>query len=168
MSDSSPPTGSAPPAAEPLYREKMWPAPWIWVVVLGFSGAGIFIFAPISISAGITAAIVLLVIVSALLILSTPTIVVTEQTVQVGRAVIERRFVGTVESFTGSEATEQRGTKLHGLAYVCIRGWISPVVRIEITDESDPTPYWLASTRRPRQLAAVVSGRRTGTSTPES
>lgn len=137
-------------------------------MVLGIAGAGIFIFAPISISAGITAAIVLAVVITVLLILSTPTIVVTGQTVQVGRAVIERRFVGTAEGFTGTAATEQRGTKLHGLAYVCIRGWISPVVRIEIADDNDPTPYWLVSTRRPRQLVAAVSGRRAGKSTSES
>lgn len=158
MSDSSADTGSAPPAAEPLFRERLWPSPWIWLVVLGLSGAGVFVFAPISISAGITAAIVLAVVMVLLLILSTPKIVVTNQTVQVGRAVIERRFVGSAEGFTGEDATEQRGTELHGLAYVCIRGWINPVVRIEITDDSDPTPYWLASTRRPRQLVAAIVG----------
>lgn len=157
MSDSSAEVPSAPTAAEPLFREKLWPSPWIWLVVLGLAGAGVFIFAPISISAGITAAIVLAVVMTLLLILSTPKIVVTTHTVQVGRAVIERRFLGAAEGFTGDAATEQRGIKLHGLAYVCIRGWINPVVRIEITDDSDPTPYWLTSTRRPRQLVAVIT-----------
>lgn len=160
MSDSS---ADVPPApvAGPLFRERLWPSLWIWLVVLGLSGAGVFIFAPISISAGITAAIVLAVVMVLLLLLSTPKIEVTDRTVQVGRAVIERRYVGPAEGFSGNEATEQRGTKLHGLAYVCIRGWINPVVRIEITDDSDPTPYWLASTRRPRQLVdAIASGKR--------
>jgi hypothetical protein len=31
------------------------------------------------------------------------------------------------------------------------------VVTIEITDETDLTPYWIASTRRPQQLAAALN-----------
>ncbi|BAS08574.1 hypothetical protein AHiyo4_19960 [Arthrobacter sp. Hiyo4] len=108
-------------------------------------------------SAGYTAAAVLFTIMAALLVLSTPTILVTSETVTVGRATIERRFVGGVEGFRGKDATAQRGTKLNGLAYLCIRGWIDPVVRIEITDPSDRTPYWLTSSRRPEELAAALS-----------
>ncbi len=40
---------------------------------------------------------------------------------------------------------------------MCIRGWIDPVVRIEITDPADRTPYWLASTRHPDELVAALS-----------
>jgi hypothetical protein len=49
---------------------------------------------------------------------------------------------------------------LDGRAYLCLRGWISPVVRVELDDPDDPTPYWLVSTRRPAQLvAALAEGR---------
>ena len=91
----------------------------------------------------------LFVIIAVLLIVSTPSITVTAETLQVGRATIERRFIGAVTPFSGKEATAERGPRLNGLAYLCIRGWVDPVVRIEITDPSDPTPYWLTSTRRP-------------------
>ncbi len=106
----------------------------------GLSGAGILVFAPISIAAGITAAVVLFVIIAVLLVLSTPSITVTAETLQVGRATIERRFIGAVTAFRGKEATAERGPRLNGLAYLCIRGWVDPVVRIEITDPSDPHP----------------------------
>jgi hypothetical protein len=82
---------------------------------------------------------------------------VTSTTLTVGRATIERRYLGAVSAYTGDEATEQRGTALNGLAYLCIRGWISPVVRIEVTDPEDRTPYWLASTRRPKQFTAALT-----------
>lgn len=156
MSDSSSALPPAPAKAAPLFQEKLWPAVWIWIVVLGLSAAGIFIFAPISITAGVVAAIILAITMTVLLILTTPRIVVTERTLQVGRATIDRQHVGMVEAFRDSEATEQRGPQLHGLAYLCIRGWVGPVVRIEITDDSDPTPYWLASTRHPDQLSAAL------------
>jgi hypothetical protein len=140
-----------------LYSEKLHPNLWIWLVAAGISGAGILVFAPISITAGITAAVVLFVIISVLLVVSTPSITVTPDTLQVGRATIERRFVGAVSQFRGKEATAERGTRLNGLAFLCIRGWVDPVVRIEITDPSDPTPYWLTSTRRPEQLLAALT-----------
>lgn len=140
-----------------LFAEKLWPSFWIWVVVLGLSAAGILMFAPISITAGIIAALVLLAIMTTMLVLSTPSIMVDSETVQVGRASIQRDFVGDVSAFRKDEATAERGTRLNGLAYLCIRGWIDPVVRIEITDPADRTPYWLASTRRPEELLAALS-----------
>lgn len=139
-----------------IYREKLWPSVWIWIIAAGISGAGILVFAPISAAAGFTAAAVLFAIIAVLLVLSTPGIVVTQDSLTVGRATIERRFLGAVEQFRGEEATAERGTRLNGLAYLCIRGWIDPVVKIEITDPADRTPYWLASTRHPDQLAAAL------------
>jgi hypothetical protein len=34
---------------------------------------------------------------------------------------------------------------------------VDPVVRIEIEDPSDRTPYWLASSRHPEQLIAALN-----------
>lgn len=147
------PTGDT----EVIFAEKLWPAWWIWVVAIGLSGAGILVFAPISLAAGITAAIVLFAVITAMLLLSTPSISVTARTLQVGRAGIERRFVGSVQPFRGEEATAERGTRLNALAFLCIRGWIDAVVRIEITDPADRTPYWLTSTRRPEELVAALA-----------
>jgi hypothetical protein len=38
-----------------------------------------------------------------------------------------------------------------------IRGWVSPVVTVEVLDAEDPTPYWLISTRKPEVLAAAIA-----------
>lgn len=142
-----------------IYQEKLWPNIWMWIIAAGVSGAGILVFAPISPAAGFTAAAVLFVIIAVLLVLSTPSIVVTDSTLNVGRATIERKFIGAVEQFRGGEATAERGTRLNGLAYLCIRGWIDPVVKVEIVDPADNTPYWLTSTRRPDELTAALSRR---------
>jgi hypothetical protein len=159
-SSSAAPVPNTPSAGVPaVFRERLWPNIWIWIIAAGISGAGILVFAPISLAAGYTAAGVLFVIIAVLLVVSTPTIMVTDESLTVGRATIERRFVGPVEAFSGKEATAQRGTKLNGLAYLCIRGWIDPVVRVEITDPSDRTPYWLTSSRRPEELAAALSAK---------
>ncbi|WP_104117429.1 DUF3093 domain-containing protein [Arthrobacter sp. B1805] len=140
------------------YEERLWPSPWVWLIAAGFSSATIVMFAPISMEVGYGAAAVVAVIVFTLLILSTPRITVTATTLTVGRATIERKYLGTVQWFTGDDATNQRGPGLNGLAYLCIRGWISPVVRIEISDPEDRTPYWLVSSRHPERLAAALAG----------
>ena len=155
-SSAAVPAPNSTPSDAVLYSEKLRPNVWIWLVSAGLSGAGILVFAPISLAAGLTAAVVLFVIIAVLLVLSTPAITVTGSTLRVGRATIERRFVGSASAYRGAEATAERGTRLNGLAFLCIRGWIDPVVRMEITDPSDRTPYWLTSTRRPDQLIAAL------------
>lgn len=146
------------PPASPEYEERLWPAAWIWAVAAGMAGASILVFAPINIATGVVAAVVIGIVLAILLIVSTPRIRVTNAELEVGRARIERRFIGRVEGFRSEEATVQRGTALNATAYQCIRGWISPVVRVEITDELDRTPYWIMSTRHPEELVAALAG----------
>ena len=156
MSSASPQSAPSPTAA--IYTEKLWPNFWSWVITLFLAGASILIFLPISVLTGVIAFFVVLIILVIALITSTPTIAVTADSLQVGRAHIERKFVGQVAVYHGDAATEQRGIKLNGLAFLCIRGWIKPVVKIEITDPDDKTPYWLTSSRTPDNLAAALRG----------
>jgi hypothetical protein len=77
-----------------IYREKLWPNVWIWIISAGIAGAGILVFAPISMAAGYTAAAVLFVIIAVLLVLSTPAIVVTGESLTVGRATMSANVAG--------------------------------------------------------------------------
>lgn len=157
---STPPAGSAGPgAADPVrYEERLKPSWWIWLVAVMISGLSVLVFVPIGLEIGLGAAVVVFIVIALLLRVSTPRIVVTDRTLQVGRAGIERSYVGEVTGYRGEDATYQRGPALHGLAFMCIRGWIDPVVRIQITDQRDRTPYWLTSTRHPERLVAVLGG----------
>ena len=157
-SAAAPAPKSAPSDSTVLYTEKLWPNFWIWLVVGGAlqrrnPDAG----AHQHLRPASPRPIVLFAIITVLLVLSTPSITVTRTTLRVGRATIERSFLGKATAFRGKEATAERGTRLNGLAFLCIRGWVDPVVRIEIDDPSDRTPYWLTSTRRPEQLIAALS-----------
>jgi len=118
----------------------------------------ILVFAPIDLGLGIAAAVAFFAVEVLILVATTPRIVVRERTLQVGRASIERHHVGQVTGYRGEDARAQRGPLLHGLAFVNVRGWIAPVVRIQLTDERDRTPYWLTSTRRPEELVAALGG----------
>jgi hypothetical protein len=41
-------------------------------------------------------------------------------------------------------------------AFVSIRPWIGPGVQLWLDDPEDPTPYWIVSSRHPRQVAELV------------
>jgi hypothetical protein len=85
-----------------------------------------------------------------------PLIKVTKTRLLVGRANIERSQLGKIEVITKDRIFEERGPKLDSSAYRVFQGSVQKALKINIKDEKDPTPYWLFSTRRPDQLAAVL------------
>ncbi|MCV7741689.1 DUF3093 domain-containing protein [Micrococcus luteus] len=152
------PEGAAAGPDPVLFEERLTPSPGVWTVALMLAALTILVFAPIDLGLGIAAAVVFFAVEVLILVSTTPRIVVRERTLQVGRASIERHHVGQVTGYRGEDARAQRGPLLHGLAFVTVRGWIAPVVRIQLTDERDRTPYWLTSTRRPEELVAALGG----------
>jgi hypothetical protein len=66
--------------------------------------------------------------------------------------------VGGVRAARGADAVHERGVGLHADAWLLIRGWIPDVVRVELDDPQDPTPYWIISSRRADALAAAIAG----------
>lgn len=156
MPETTDPNSTQPAGAPgPAYREYLWPAWWIWILVVGTGGAGYVIFSPINVGAGLIAGSIVTVALTVVTINHTLTggrIEVTDEWVRVGRARIERRHVGAAAAFRGDDAHAARGPKLNGTAFMCFRGWIDPVVTLEITDPADSTPYWITSTRHPEQL----------------
>jgi hypothetical protein len=64
--------------------------------------------------------------------------------------------VGEVEGYEGAEATTQRGPKLDARAWTLFRGYVRGVVKVEVQDPADPTPYWLVSVRNPSAVVAAL------------
>jgi hypothetical protein len=139
------------------FRERLWPASWVFLSTALVIPASLLVFLPISPEAGVIVAVVLYAAIVVALLATTPVIEVTDGMLRVGRARIERTFVGAVTAHTGADAVAERGTRLDARAWLMLRGWIPGVVRIEITDDADPTPYWLVSTRRPEELAEALT-----------
>jgi len=138
------------------YRERLTPAVWVYLATALVIPASLLVFLPISIPAGVTAAAVLYAAILTVLILTTPTVSVVDGELRAGRAHLSREFVAGATAFRGEEARAERGVRLDARAWLLLRGWIDPVVKIELNDPADPTPYWLVSTRRPEELAAAL------------
>ena len=147
------------PGGSPIiYHETLRPTWSMWLMVIIAAALGGLTLAPLSTGWGIASGIVVAAVAVFALLASQSDITVTTTHLQVGRASIEREHVGEVTGYVGDAAFQQRGQKLHGLAYLHLRSWIKPVVRIQIEDRQDRTPYWLTSTARPEELVEVLDG----------
>jgi len=144
----------------PDYRERLWPTPWIYIATLLLIPASILVLAPVSMPAGIATGLILYLATAGSLSLTAPVIEVRDRMLHAGRAAISLDQTGEAVAASGPDARRERGTGLDARAYLVIRGWVDPVVRVPITDPADPAPYWLVSSRRPKELAAVINGSR--------
>jgi hypothetical protein len=76
-----------------------------------------------------------------------------------GAARIELIHLGTADALDKDETRRVHGVDANARAFLLTRPYLSRSVRVAIDDPADPTPYWLISTRHPRQLAAALTGR---------
>lgn len=144
----------------PRYRETLTPAAWIFAATALVMPASLLVFLPISLPAGIAVAVGLYAAIVVVLVSTTPRIEVTETELRAGRARLPLDVVAAVSPATGREAFEERGVKLDSRAWMLLRGWIPGLVRVDLDDPQDPTPYWLVSSRRPEELAAAINAAR--------
>jgi hypothetical protein len=139
-----------------LYRERLWATPWLFVSTLLVIPAIMLVFAPINLTVGVVLAIAVYAAWAVFLVATAPVIRVTREELVAGHARIPLSLVGEPQAYRGEEATQERGRRLDARAWLLIRGWIKPVVKVPVTDPDDPTPYWLLSTRNPDQLVRVL------------
>jgi hypothetical protein len=76
--------------------------------------------------------------------------------VQVGKASIEARFIGVCEEVPFATRFAQRLPNLDPRAYLRLQNSRKGLLKLEVVDKNDPTPYWVVSTKRPAQLIAAI------------
>jgi Protein of unknown function (DUF3093) len=140
------------------YRERLWPAPWVFIATGLVIPASLLVFLPIAPLVGVGVAVLLYAAIVGVLLATTATIEVTDAEFRAGRARMPLSVVGSAQAFEGDEASAERGVRLDARAWLLLRGWIPGVVRVEVVDDADPTPYWLVASRNPEKLAAALKG----------
>lgn len=138
------------------FRERLSPAWWL-IGALGLLLPGsLLIFLPLSVLVGIVVGLGLWWGCVAVLWFFSPVLTVTGQRFSAGAASVEISYINSVELFRDEDARRERGTGLDARAWLVIRAWIDPVVKITLNDPLDPTPYWLVSSARPQQLVEAI------------
>ncbi|WP_207456683.1 DUF3093 domain-containing protein [Desertivibrio insolitus] len=144
----------------PAFRERLRPPYSLYLALVLLIPAMLVIFLPIDPRIGFVVAPLAFVVAVVVITLIAPTVSVTAGELVAGRAHLPLEYTGQVTVHRGGEAALQRGQHLDARAWLVIRGGIDPVVRVEVTDERDPVPYWLVSSRRPDELAAAIAAGR--------
>lgn len=144
----------------PLHEERLWPSPGWWVVVaLGAAMAGAAVL-PVGVLVVAPVALVVLGACVAGLVAASARVVVAGGELRAGPAHVPVTLLGEAEVLRGEQARHARGPGLDARAFLVLRGWVDPVVRVRLVDPQDPTPYWLVSTRRPEDLVRALEAAR--------
>ncbi len=84
-------------------------------------------------------------------------IVITDELLSAGKVQIPRSALGKAKQIEKDEQFAARGALLDARAFLVLKSGLPDLVRIEISDKADPTPYILVSTRRGAELVAALS-----------
>lgn len=142
---------------EARYVERLWPSVGVWLLIPMISLVAVVALLPVGRVVGVVGGVLIAAALAAVAVLSTPVVGVLDGELVAGRARVPVTLLGATTVARGEQARQQRGPGLDARAYLLIRGWIDPVLRVELADPQDPTPYWLVSTRRPEQLAQALT-----------
>ncbi|HVN12217.1 MAG TPA: DUF3093 domain-containing protein [Kineosporiaceae bacterium] len=138
------------------YRERLWPAWWLWPLVVALGAGFGLVVAPYGAVPAVVVTVVMTGVLAVLLLSWTATVGLDGDLFVAGRARIPVRLLGTPEVLDAAGMQHARGPGLDARAYLCLRGWIGPGLRVPVVDPEDPVPYWLVSSRRPGELADAL------------
>lgn len=83
-------------------------------------------------------------------------ITVDEKELHVGKAHIDLRFIKSAIALDKNELRLARTRDADPAAYLAFNFWVSTGVKITLDDPRDPTPYWLVTTRRAKELTNTL------------
>jgi hypothetical protein len=140
------------------YRERLTaPASW-WALAALFAIAvwwAFFVAAPPWVAA-VAGAIAAAAAFGGVAIYGSALVEVAPDGFRAGRAVLPLSAVGSASALDAAQSQRAAGVDADARAYLLLRGYCGGAVKVEVDDPADPTPYWLVSTRRPRELAAAL------------
>lgn len=90
--------------------------------------------------------------------LGSPEIEVRDGVLHAGTARIPLEHVGAVQALDRDATRRVHGVDADARAFLLTRPYIASAVKVAVDDPDDPTPYWLISSRHPRQLATALHG----------
>ena len=136
-----------------LYREVMRPPLWLLLFLTFMLGSFVLaIWAALDIKATFITAIVSVVIILMVQIFGAQRILLDSEELRVGRAHIERKYLGEVADISTKDFVSLRTRNADPAAHHALVFWVSRGVKVKINDPRDATPYWLISSKRGAQL----------------
>ena len=146
---------------EVLYRETVWPslvalmpaillAPAVGLVITPFTD---FVVATlVGSSAFVLTLVIVLSFAPRILVMKTDRKIY----LQVNAASIEASHISSAAIITKSAVRKERGPALDARSFRVFQPSVSEMLKVNLSDARDATPYWLVSTRNPEALKAAL------------
>ncbi len=139
-----------------IYKERLWPSLALLLVGMLLLPAFYLMFAPISQFLAVLFAIAGYGLYVLFLMATSPRVTLDATTLTAGRAKIPLSALADADVCTRAQTRALLSTEADARAYLVIRGWIPNSVKIQVSDTTDATPYWLISSRRPLELVRAL------------
>jgi len=112
--------------------------------------------APINGLVGALSGIVVTAVTVLIMFLGSPIIRLEGSSLRVGGAQISVKLLGTAEAAPPGERLASRIPNLDARAFLALQNSRKGLIKLEIKDPNDPTPYWLFSTGDPKGFVAAL------------
>ena len=145
--------------ATSVYKERVLPSIYFYIASITLPVSLLLVALPFSEIVSISLALGSIPAVLVLSWLASPLISVTESDLSIGQVSIETKFLGKAEVVSPQDSFQERGVNLDSRAFTKFQIGVKQLVKIEITDPADPTPYWLIATRNPEVVSALINKR---------
>jgi hypothetical protein len=139
-----------------IYKEWQYPRIASFLPLVMLPPAVWLVGAPFSTNIGAIIGIAVAVLVALLKIKNSGHIEITATSVRLGEASIPRSAIGKAAVINEQNQFFERGAKLDSRAFTFLKYGLPGMVKIEISDKSDSTPYLLVSTRDPEALVKAL------------
>ena len=140
-----------------IYRERVLPPiGGIWPILLVIPALYVT-FLPFNVAAGAILGPAGALAIYAIFWFAAPVIEVSQSELSVGHVAVPRDVLGEVIPIAPRDAFAERGVKLSPGAFIRFQVGVKGLVKIEICDENDPTPYWLVATNKPEALVSALA-----------
>ncbi len=140
-----------------LYQERALPSLGFYAATLFVPVALFLIALPFSEVVGLIVAAMSILSIIFLSWILAPLITLTTEHLSVGKVRIETKWLGSAIEVTGKDAFLERGPRLDTRAFTRFQIGVKSLVKIELADPQDPTPYWLIATRNAEVLAGLIN-----------
>jgi hypothetical protein len=136
-----------------VLRPPIWLLAFIYFLLLSLV---IAIWAAFDTSAAVSALIAATIALIYAAVAMRSSISIDERELRIDRAHIDLKYIGGVDVLNTSQMRLLRTRDADPAAYLAIKFWISTGVQITVLDPRDPTPYWLVTSKRGDEIAALL------------
>jgi len=136
-----------------VLRPPIWLLAFIYFLLLTLV---IAIWAAFDTSAAVSALIAATIALIYAAVAMRSSISIDERELRIDRAHIDLKYIGGVDVLNTSQMRLLRTRDADPAAYLAIKFWISTGVQITVLDPRDPTPYWLVTSKRGDEIAALL------------